>query len=123
MQLSVSNRIVSSKKNYEKRYDFDFDIVSFPCLDGDALSVPSYGVYISQLIRFARVSSHLAHFGVHNKTLTPKLLQKGIGIINFRTVFSKFYRRQYELISKYGTVLKHFCYKACRNTISVRIHV
>ena len=32
---------------------FDFDIVNFPFLDGDVPSRPSYGVYISQLIRFA----------------------------------------------------------------------
>ena len=34
--------------------DFDFDIVNFPFLDGDIPRRPSYGVYISQLIRFAR---------------------------------------------------------------------
>ena len=54
--LSISNGFVSSKI-YVKRDDFDFDIVNFPFLDGD---VP-YGVhvYISQLIRFARVCSHV----------------------------------------------------------------
>ena len=33
----------------------DFDIVNFPFLDGDVPRRTSYGVYISQLIRFARV--------------------------------------------------------------------
>ena len=37
---------------------FDFDIVNFPFLDGDVPRSTSYGVYISQLIRFARLSSH-----------------------------------------------------------------
>ena len=32
--------------------DFDFDIVNFPFMDGDVPRRPSYGVYISQLIRF-----------------------------------------------------------------------
>ena len=32
---------------------FDFEIVNFPFLDGDAPRSTSYGVYISQLIRFA----------------------------------------------------------------------
>ena len=40
---------------YGKRDDFDFDIVNFPFLDGDVPGRPSYGVYISQHIRFARV--------------------------------------------------------------------
>ena len=49
--LSISNGFVSSKI-YDKRDDFDFDIVNFPFLDVDVTRRPSYGVYISQLIRF-----------------------------------------------------------------------
>ena len=40
----------------------DFDIVNFPFLDGDVHRSTSYGVYISQLILFARVSSHVTDF-------------------------------------------------------------
>ena len=76
LHLSISNRFVSSKI-YDKRDDFDFDIVNFPFLDGDVPRSTSYGVYISQLIRFARVSSHVADFNARNKSLTAKLLQKG----------------------------------------------
>ena len=54
LHLFISNGFVSSKI-YDKRDDFDFDIVNFPFLDGDVPRRPSYGVYISQLIRFARV--------------------------------------------------------------------
>ena len=50
--LSISNSSVLSKIN-DKRDPFDFEIVNFPFLDGDVLRRPSYGVYISQLIRFA----------------------------------------------------------------------
>ena len=55
LHLSISTGFVSSKI-YDKRNDFDFDIVKFPFLDGDVPRPPSYGVYISQLIRFARVT-------------------------------------------------------------------
>ena len=34
-----------------KSYDSDFEIVNFPFFDGDVPRSPSYGVYISQLIR------------------------------------------------------------------------
>ena len=54
LHLSIPNGFVSSKI-YDKRDDFDFDIVNCPFLDGDVPRGPSYGVYISQLIRFARV--------------------------------------------------------------------
>ena len=50
--LSVTNGIVSFKI-YDKQDDFNFEIVNFQFLDGDVPRSPSYGVYISQLIRFA----------------------------------------------------------------------
>ena len=76
LHLSISNGFVSSKI-YNKRDDFDFDIIDVPFLDGDVPRFTSYGVYISQLIRFARVCSHVADFNARNKRLTVKLLQQG----------------------------------------------
>ena len=76
LHLSISNGFVSSK-SYDKRDDFGFDIVNFPFLDGDVPRSTSYGVYISQLFRFARVSSHVGDFNARNKSLTAKLLQQG----------------------------------------------
>ena len=58
LNLSLTNGIVSSKI-YDKRDDFNFDVVYFPFLDGDVPRSPSYGVYISQLICFARVCSYV----------------------------------------------------------------
>ena len=48
LHLSISNNIVSTKI-YDKRDDFDFEIVNSPFLDGDVPRSISYGVYISQL--------------------------------------------------------------------------
>ena len=47
LNLCISNGTVSTKI-YDKRDDFDFDIVNFPFLDGDVPRRTSYGVYISQ---------------------------------------------------------------------------
>ena len=105
LHLSISNGFVSSKI-YDKRDDFDFDIVDFPFLDDDVPRRPSYGVYISQLIRFARVCSHVDDFNTHNKCLTAQLLKQGYRYHKLRKAFSKFYRRHYELISKVNVVLK-----------------
>ena len=58
LNLSITNGIVSSKI-YDKRDDFNFEIVNFPFLDGDVPRSPSYGVYIFQLIRFAIVCSNV----------------------------------------------------------------
>ena len=46
LNLCISNGTVSTKI-YDKRDDFDFDIVNFPFLDGDVPRRTSYGVYIS----------------------------------------------------------------------------
>ncbi|MEW8512930.1 MAG: hypothetical protein AB2608_19005 [Candidatus Thiodiazotropha sp.] len=105
LHLSISNGFVSSKI-YDKRDDFDFDIVNFPFLDGDVPRSTSYGVYISQLIRFARVSSHVTDFNARNKILTGKLLHQGYRYHKLRKAFSKFYRRHYELVSKFKVGLK-----------------
>ena len=105
LHLSISNDIVSTKI-YDKRDDFDFEIVNFPFLDGDVPRSTSYGVYISQLIRFARASSYVADFNTRNKLLTQKLLRQGYRYHKLRKTFSKFYRRYYDLISKFQVGLK-----------------
>ena len=46
----------------------------FPHLDGDVPRSTSYGVYISQLIRFTRASSYVADVNTRNKLLTQELL-------------------------------------------------
>ena len=89
LHLSVANGFVSSKI-YDKRDDFDFDIVNFPFLDGDVPRRASYGVYISQLIRFARVCNHVTDFNARNKCLTAKLLQQGYRYHKLRNTFSTF---------------------------------
>ena len=76
LNLSVNNDSVLQKKTYDKRDGFD--IVNFPFLDGDIPRRPSYGIFISPLIRFARASSHVSDFNSRNKFLSAK----AIGIIN-----------------------------------------
>ena len=75
LNLSLSNGS-DSTKIYEKRDDFDFDIVNLLFLDGDNPLRTSYGVNISQLIRFARKSSHVTDFSCRNKALVAKLLKQ-----------------------------------------------
>ena len=65
LNLSITHGIVSTKI-YDKRDDFNFEKVNFPFLDGDVPRSPSYGVYISQLIRFARACSNVDDFNNRN---------------------------------------------------------
>ena len=101
LNLSISDGTVSTKM-YDKRDDFDFDIVNFPFLDGDVPRRTSCGVYISQLIRFARASSNVSDF---RKLLSIYVFSyfpfdfEGYGLSNF-------YRRHSELVGKYNVSLR-----------------
>ena len=114
LNLSITNGIVSSKI-YDKQDDFNFEIVKFPFLDGDAPRSPSYGVYISQLIRFATVCSNVDDFNNRNLFSTAKLLKQGYRYHKIRKASSKFYHRHPELIVKYNIGFKLFCNKAYQN--------
>ena len=103
--LSITNGIVSSKI-YDKRDDFNFEIVNFPFFDGEVPCSPSYGVYTFQLIRFARECSNVDDFNNRNLFLTAKLLKQGYRYHKIRKAFSKFYHRHSELIVKYSIGLK-----------------
>ena len=105
LHLSILHGFVKTKI-YNKRDDFDFDIMNFPFLDGVVPLSASYGVYISQLIRFARVSSHVDDFNTRNKVLTAKLLRQGYRYHKLHKAFSKFYRRHFDIVSKYNVRLK-----------------
>ena len=60
----------------------------------------------SQLIRFARVSCHVAYLNIRNKILTAKLLKQDYRYHKLSKTFSKFYQSHYDLISKFNMGLK-----------------
>ena len=74
LDLSITNGIVSFKI-YDKRDDFNFETVNFPFSNGDVTCLPSHCVYMSQLIRFARVCSNVSDCNNRNQFLTAKLLK------------------------------------------------
>ena len=93
-------------------------ILLFPFSDGDVQRRPSYGMYISQFIRFATVCSHVDDFNARNECLTAKLLKQGYRYHKLRKAFSMFCRRHHELVSKFSIGLKYILHqglKAYRN--------
>ena len=63
LHLSISNDIVSTKV-YDKLDDFDLKLSISHFINGDVPRSTSYGVYISQLIRFVRASSYVTDFNI-----------------------------------------------------------
>ena len=87
LHLSISDGFAKTKM-YDKRDDFD--IVNFPFLDADVPCLTSYVVYISQLIRFARVSNNVDDFNTRTSVLTAKLLGQGYHKIRFQNLSAAF---------------------------------
>ena len=87
LHLTIADGFVFSKI-YDKRDDIDFDIVNFHSLRWRYSSCCiSRDSYISQLIRFAEVSSHVANFNTRNESLTVKLLKQGYRYHKLRKAF------------------------------------
>ena len=103
-EINNSNRLITYA-SYKHEFTFE-KYLDFPFPDGDIPRSPSYGVYISQLIRFARVCSNVDDFNNRNIFLTAKLLKQGYRYHKIRKAFSKFYHRHSELIVKYNMGLK-----------------
>ena len=52
------------------------------------------------------MSSHVDDFNTRNKVLTAKLLRQGYRYHKIHKAFSKFYRRHFDIVSKYNVGLK-----------------
>ena len=105
LDLSIEDDIIITKI-YDKRDDFTFNIVNFPHLDSDVPKSPSYGIYMSQLVRYARACSKVDDFNERNLMLTKKLLCQGYLFHKLRKTFAKFYHRNQDLLYKFNSNLK-----------------
>ena len=71
--LDLNIKVIGSDVHtsvYDKSDDFGFPIVNFPWLNGDVPRLPSYGVYICQLVRFARCCTSVSDFNSKSLQLT-----------------------------------------------------
>ena len=113
LDITIENGSLITKI-YDKRDDFDFPIVNFPFLDGDIPLAPSYGIYISQLVRFCRICTKVSDFNERNLHLTEKLLKQGYRYHKLLKTFTKFFHRYNVLVHKFGAT----CRSLIRNGIS-----
>ena len=90
---------------YDKRDDFNFHITNFPFLSSNIPSSPAYGVFISQLIRYARACSSYECFILRARRLSSKLLKQGYLAERLKSSFRKFYGRYGDLIQQYEVSL------------------
>ena len=95
-------RIWLSTKIYDKRDDFNFKIINFPNMCSYIPASPAYGVYISQLIRFARASSNHSDFLKRHLHLRNRLLDQGYKKIRLIRSLKKFILRYQDLVAIYS---------------------
>ena len=91
---------------YDKREDFAFRIVNFPHMDSNIPANPAYGVYISQLVRYARICTSKVDFINRLRGLSLRLRQQGFETNLLQKSFNKFFGRHGLIVEKYGAALR-----------------
>ena len=93
---------------YDKRDDFPFSIHNYPHLDSNVPCMPTYGVYISQLIRFAKACDTYTDFLKRHQNLVRTLAKQGFKYNLLCKKFKQFYRSNFDLVSRYSkSVTEH----------------
>ena len=90
---------------YDKQDDLNFHITKFPFLSSNIPSSPAYGVFISQLIRYAQACSSYECFILRVRRLSSNLLKQGYLMERLKSSFRKFYGRYGDLIQQYEASL------------------
>ena len=108
--MGNNNRLYT--KQYDKHDDFNFHIVNFPFLSSNIPSGPSYGIYISQFIRYARCCTYYDDFGYRHKLLVDTLLSQGYKVNRLRTSFQNFYGK----VSRFSWNVLEVSYRPVYNT-------
>ena len=91
-----------STKIYDKRDDFNSKIINFPNMCSSIPASPAYGVYISQLIRYARASRNYSDFLKRPLHLRNRLLDQGYAKIHLIRSLKKFIFRYQDLVEIYS---------------------
>ena len=105
LDLSITvdaNKFVT--KTYDKRDDYNFEIVNYPDLSGNIPRDSAYGIFTSQILRNARVCSKTADFLDRIKLLTGKLISKGYEKIRLKKTLGKCLHKYPWINQKYENI-------------------
>ena len=91
---------------YDKRDDFTFRIVNFPHMGSNIPANAAYGVYISQLVRYARIYTSKVDFMNRLRGLSLRLRQQRLETNQLQKSFNKFFNRHGLIVVKYGATLR-----------------
>ena len=103
--LDLDIKIINSRfviKVYDKRDDFNFIINNFPHYSSNISMSIIKGVYISQLIRYARICTNITDFHERHRYLSKRLINNGYDESVLRGNFKIFARKNRDLLKKWN---------------------
>ena len=102
--MTIEDNMISTSI-FDKRDAFDFPIVNFPNLSGNIPLKSSYGVFIGELVRYARACTYFDDFKQRTLLLGKKLLAQGYTTRSLKRTWFKFCESHILLIQKYGPII------------------
>jgi hypothetical protein len=99
LEMDIEGRLRA--QFYEKRDDFNFPIVNFPFIFSTIPVAPSYGVCISQLMRYSRACGANHDFRGREVLLTRRLFNQGLLLAKFKSSLRKYYGHHHDLVNHY----------------------
>ena len=108
LDLEIRDNKIHSKL-FDKRDAFGFTIVNFPDLSGKIPTKQSYGVFVSQLIRYTRCCMSFEDFVFRTRKLVTRLTNQNFKLEKLKQVFQKFAESKYELLFKYNHSINNIC--------------
>ena len=96
-------------RSYDKRRDFNFNVVNYPNLTGNIPNGPSYGIFTSQLVRFCLINKTFDYFVKDANNLVKKLLDQSFNLGILKSKFREFANTKLNVWAKFGVDIELSC--------------
>ena len=104
LNISIENKYFRSKL-YDKRNDFKFDVINFPCIKYSNIpSKPAFGIYLSQLIRVCRICTNAYDFEIAMQKITLEFVNKSFYKANLFKIYMRFIENYEKEWCKFGVL-------------------
>ena len=103
MDISIVDHKIITSKLFDKRRSFPFKVINFPFVESSNIpTMPSYNIYLSQILRIVRICNNIGDFIVEVESLTKEFLLKGFNKPLLSNIFYKFVKNYCQEWGKFG---------------------
>ena len=103
MDISIVDHKIITSKLFDKRRSFPFKVINFPFIESSNIpTMPSYNIYLSQILRIVRICNNIGDFIVEVESLTKEFLLKGFNKPLLSNIFYKFVKNYCQEWGKFG---------------------